>query len=447
MRLLYVLPEFPPDHGGGIAMVYGQLLPELTAAGHRITVLLASREHLDQPRYQWQGVEVFPLQSAALAQAQEQMQAWRHHAFLNQFLPLAWAAWSQAQGLGTFEVVEATDWALLYLPWLVQRRSQPVVVSLHGSCGQVDWHGNPDGRRGEGQLVRLLEIAAMPLADRLIANSTLNAEFWWQQCGVRPQVILPIAVQSAVTAVGNARSQRGLVVARLQNWKGPEVLCRALRELPGQQIDWIGQDTPWHESAISTATHLRRQFPDVVDHQLHLLGRLTPEQVRARIQQAAFVCVPSLWDVFNVTVVEAIAEGVPVVCSNQAGAAMLIKHAETGYLFDPKQPSDLSEAIRRLQRLSASQQGMIASMAQIQALTLMRSDQITSKLVREYFLLGCSFRPRELDLWLAHTINNGIDGCFSGKRSQQRRYVLVRPVIWAIRMLKHVWPWSRSRSN
>ena len=37
MQLLYVLPEFPPDFGGGIATVYGRLLPRLAALGHRVT--------------------------------------------------------------------------------------------------------------------------------------------------------------------------------------------------------------------------------------------------------------------------------------------------------------------------------------------------------------------------------------------------------------------------
>jgi hypothetical protein len=163
---------------------------------------------------------------------------------VNGFLPVTSAAWLQAQQFEQPDLVEVTDWGLLFVPWLVQQRRQPVIVSLHGSCGQVDWHGNPGARSGERQLVRLLESTAMPLADAVIANSTLNAEFWWQECSVRAEVIPPVADQPAPPSAGHARSQRGVVVGRLQNWKGPEVFCKALRLVPNQQVDWIGQVTP-----------------------------------------------------------------------------------------------------------------------------------------------------------------------------------------------------------
>lgn len=437
MRLLYVLPEFPPDFGGGIATVYGQLLPRLAAAGHRITVLLASRERLDQPGYLWQGVEVVPLQSAALVQGQQQMHAWRHHAFLNQFLPVAWAAWSQAQELGAFEVVEATDWALLFLPWLVQRRSQPVVVSLHGSCGQVDWHGNPANRRGEGQLVRLLESSVLPLADGVIANSNLNAEFWWQQCGVRPQVIPPqvgelTGSEVAPTPIGlsqrRPRSGRGVVVGRLQNWKGPEVLCTALRLLPGQQVDWIGQDTDWEESTISTAAHLRRMFPDVVDYQLHLLGMLPVKQVQSKISEAAFLCVPSLWDVFNVTVLEAIAAGTPVICSKHAGAAMLLAHGLTGYLFDPHHAEELVDAISAVETLNATEYNRLTARAKEQTAGLINTDQVASQHLALYRDSMDGFLFRGVSPWLCDALNNGMEPISANRLDQQGRpvYTLLR---------------------
>lgn len=433
MHLLYVLPEFPPDFGGGIATVYGRLLPRLAAQGHRITVLLASRERLDQPGYCWQGVEVVPLQSPQLAQAQEELKAWRHHAFLNHFLPLAWAAWHQAQDLAAFDVVEVTDWALLFLPWLVQQRRQPVMVSLHGSCGQVDWHGNPGARGGEGQLVRLLETAVLPLADGVIANSSLNADFWWQQCGMRAQVIPPLAEDLNESASlpappgGNLmapRSDRGVVVGRLQNWKGPEVLCRALRLLPGQQVDWIGQDTTWEEGCMSTADYLRRGFPDVVDHQLHLLGQLPPHQVRDHISQASFLCVPSFFDVFNITILEAIAVRTPVICSRQAGGSMLLQQEGAGYLFDPDKPEQLAEAMKSLKALTAAQKFDLCESAMAQAISSCEASRVARQATDAYVLSIQNWHPRGGDLWIESVIINGIEVAIPKASMRCRKWIV-----------------------
>ncbi len=350
------------------------------------------------------------------------MTVWKHHAFLNNFLPSAWAAWLQAGQFESPDLVEVTDWGLLFVPWLVQQRRQPVVVSLHGSCGQVDWHGNPDGLMGEGRLVRLLETAILPLADGVIANSTLNAEFWWQQCGVRAQVIPPIAAEPALPAPGQARSQRGLVVARLQNWKGPEVLCRALRLVPNQQVDWIGHDTPWQGSHISTSAHLRQAFPDVLDHQLRLLGKLPVDQVQSRISRAAFLCIPSLWDVFNVTALEAIATGTPVICSTRAGAAMLLAHGQTGYLFDPQQPVELADAIRTVQALKATARQRLTARSREHTAGLTNASQVAGQHQAVYAKVMDGFRSREpspclLDVLMSGAISSGGNSLPDQRRS------------------------------
>jgi glycosyltransferase involved in cell wall biosynthesis len=407
LNLLYILPELPPEFGGGIATVYGQLLPALVEHGHAVTVLLADPAHCDEPSYTWKGVRVESLHGCYHQQALQEMAVWKNHAFLHNFLPAAWAAWLQAAQFEKPDLVEVTDWGLLFVPWLIQQRRHPVVVSMHGSCGQVDWHGNPLGRKGEGHLVRLLEAAILPLADAVIANSNLNAEFWWQQCGIRAKVIAPIASVPAIDIPVDILSQRGVVVGRLQNWKGAELLCHALRQVPSQQVDWIGHDASWEETHISTSAYLRQVFPDVMDHQLHLLGKLPPKQVQARISGAAFLCIPSLWDVFNVTVLEAVAAGTPVLCSMRAGAAMLLEHGRTGYLFDPRQPEELVDAIRSVQALTQAERQRITAQAREHTSELTNSSQVAGQHHLMYTQALDGFQSRESATWLCETLRSG----------------------------------------
>lgn len=439
MNLLYVLPEFPPGFGGGIATVYGRLLPALVDCGHTVTVLLVDRHYCDQPSFTWNGVRVQPLQSCFFKLALRELHGWKYHSFINNFLPLAWSAWLQVGELEQPDLVEVTDWGLLFVPWLVLVRRQPVVVSLHGSCGQVDWYGNPACRHGEGLLVRLLESAILPLADAVIANSSLNAQFWWQQCGVSAEMISPISVGPELPPASPSSSQRGVVVARLQNWKGPQVLCEALRLMPNQHVDWIGQDTPWLESPISTSTHLREVFPDVLDHRLHLLGKLPPDEVQARIAEAAFLCVPSLWDVFNVTVLDAISAGTPVICSTGAGAAMLLTHGRTGYLFDPRQPDELAEAILGVQALTGAERQRLAANAHAQATGLTNASLVSAQHEALYRRVSDGFRSRDPSPWLSDflksaAIASGLPSLQSHPRSAPM--LLRRGLGWVWRRLQ-----------
>jgi hypothetical protein len=57
--------------------------------------------------------------------------------------------------------------------------------------------------------------------------------------------------------------------------------------------------------------------------------------------------VPSLWDTFNFTVVEAMAAAKPVVCSRGAGASWLIEDGVSGFLFDAGDSVSLAAALER----------------------------------------------------------------------------------------------------
>jgi UDP-glucose:(heptosyl)LPS alpha-1,3-glucosyltransferase len=65
---------------------------------------------------------------------------------------------------------------------------------------------------------------------------------------------------------------------------------------------------------------------------------------------AADLCVaPSLEDGFNLPIVEAMACGLPVIASAQAGASELIRDGETGFILpDPQDHSHLAHLIRRI---------------------------------------------------------------------------------------------------
>ena len=83
-------------------------------------------------------------------------------------------------------------------------------------------------------------------------------------------------------------------------------------------------------------------------------GWLPNEELRRRMRGALAVCVPSLaaadGDAEGLPniVLEAMAEGVPVVASRHAGIPEAVTHEETGLLVPPGDPEALAAALRRL---------------------------------------------------------------------------------------------------
>ena len=395
MKLLYILPEYLPDSGGGIITFYGQLLPALVQAGHDVKVLVANHQSLDKPAREIQGVQVEYLKSHFVEKARLGCQ--QFNATLWAFMPIAWGAYEQMHGGEGYDIVEATDWMALYMPWVVSERKARVVVSLHGSTGQVDWYSNPEKRNFDGDIVRLAEATSLGLADAIHANSRLNAQFWESKIHKSIRVIPPVMeIPKRVTQC--EESHRGLVVGRLQNLKGVEVLCRALQGISELEIEWIGGDTQWDET-IKASEFLKKNYSNVYGSKLLWLGQKNYALTQQKLQCARFVVVPSTWDVFNLAAAEAMSHGVPVICSRNAGAEMLIENGVNGFLFDPEKPNDLSECLRKIVKISPHELNVIGENGRRVISERMNKNCILDELQYSYNELVKSPKTFMIDPW------------------------------------------------
>jgi len=83
------------------------------------------------------------------------------------------------------------------------------------------------------------------------------------------------------------------------------------------------------------------------NNQIVWLSQLSKEQLQQEIAGAAAVIVPSLYyDNFPYSVLEAFAQGKPVIGSNLGGIPELVQPENTGWLFDPTRSETLTKAIQ-----------------------------------------------------------------------------------------------------
>ena len=76
-------------------------------------------------------------------------------------------------------------------------------------------------------------------------------------------------------------------------------------------------------------------------------GRQPPPQVYATMQRAAALVVPSLWpETFGLVVIEAFANGLPVIASRIGALPELVEHGRTGLLFTPGDTQALRHTLR-----------------------------------------------------------------------------------------------------
>ena len=367
MRLLLVTPEFPPHSGGGLLRYYANLVPGLARAGCRVTVLVAAPFADEFPGYETDdGVRICAVGREAIDAADRSLAHLSAPAVFRRWLAAGWAAYRWAEGAGAFDLVETTDFGLGFVPFVVGSPGVPVVVRAHGSLGQISIH---EPRRSafdlDAALARLTEATVLPLADDVQTYARTNAREWSARLGREVATVRP-AVPVPPDSAGSQASAAAVIVGRVQAWKGPEVLCGALRRLDDGTcpvVSWIGRDTQSADDGGSLDADLRCRYPDVWGPRVERHGELAFEEVAGLMARARFVIVPSVWDVFNFTAVEAMAAGRVVVCSTGAGAHEIIAHGENGLIATAGSIDSLAEAIRVAAGLSDRERAQMGTAA------------------------------------------------------------------------------------
>ncbi|MFN8020989.1 MAG: glycosyltransferase family 4 protein [Acidimicrobiales bacterium] len=139
------------------------------------------------------------------------------------------------------------------------------------------------------------------------------------------------------------RRPTAVITARLSSEKGHLVLIQALARLRAAgtelQVRCIGNG-PFEQV-------LRRAAADHgVDDLVEWVGVLPPAQVAAALREADVFCLPSFAEGLPVSIMEAMAVGVPVVTTYISGIPELVVDGRTGWMVPAGDDEALAEALR-----------------------------------------------------------------------------------------------------
>jgi glycosyltransferase involved in cell wall biosynthesis len=132
----------------------------------------------------------------------------------------------------------------------------------------------------------------------------------------------------------NERRPRGgaLFVGRLDAESGIGLLLEALELYPGARLEVIGAGP---------------EEPRLRGHaRVRLLGRVGPAEVQERMRAAAYLVMPSLaYEAMPRALVEAFANGLPVLASRLGTLTELVEPGRNGLLFEPGSARDLARRL------------------------------------------------------------------------------------------------------
>lgn len=190
-------------------------------------------------------------------------------------------------------------------------------------------------------------------ADAVISPSRDLARIVQEEWGARPEgvghVPNPYSPPSALLELPPAAPRLPLLyIGQLQMRKGVSDLVEALALLEKQghamSARFVGHPFPSPRANLNMAEWGARLLP-VASGRYAFTGRLTREASLAEFAAAGLVVLPSRWEAFGYTCLEAMAAGRVVIGSAAGGMAEIIEPGVSGLLIPPRSPRTLAATL------------------------------------------------------------------------------------------------------
>jgi len=221
----------------------------------------------------------------------------------------------------------------------------PFIVSCRGSQVQIAPH-NPHRRTFvDGMVATFKRAAAVHCVSDAIKQEAIKlgldpAKAWVIRPAVDPNFFFPAPAER------RADSTLHIVTTGALIWrKGYEYALLAVRRL-------VEQGVPVHFEIIGDGPERQRVLYTLDDLHLHghvhLLGRLSPEAVRDRLQRADVFLLASLSEGIANAALEAMACGLPVVTTDCGGMREAVTDGVEGFVVPVRDPAAMAEALQKL---------------------------------------------------------------------------------------------------
>lgn len=270
--------------------------------------------------------------------------------------------------------------------------SIPCVVQLHSSTRDCNFYNHEDLYSRPLIHREHTEIFTIAMADALLSPSLFLARAIEERFGLQKNTVrvihLPLGKIPNIQMKKSRAQNRILYTGRLERRKGVDVLVKAglllAEDFPDLRIRCIGSDwwypprgKSWRESIEKNLSERGTGIFEFIPHKQR-------EQLWEEYLTATICCVPSLWENFPNTCMEAMACGAPVVASRNGGMAEMIIDGKSGMLCDADDPIALAAALRRVLQMAPEERDVMGREAAKRIRTLCDNETIAREHIEFY---------------------------------------------------------------
>jgi glycosyltransferase involved in cell wall biosynthesis len=378
MHLCFVSREYPPNPMGGIGTYVANMTRILAEAGETVTVL--TQDCPDAPSHGFESPHVSLGGKLRVHYLPFVDKEWRLHPeawnpttealtkrdAIAAFGPVICDALTRLLKTEKLDAIEAPEYEAPLLHFQQLRAALPpdhpwqripTVVHLHSPSHMIFEHDDDPLSTPWVRTRKAHEALSIELADGVCAPSAYLARqvSEWLHLEKGRVSVIPYPIGPLLTCPEGVEpiSGRCLFVGRVEPRKGVfefvEAAAGIARQFPQATFRFVGG--PHHRDGKSggmeTAALLLSRIPEDLRPRFDFAGKVPRETLGAEYAAASFVAVPSRWENYPNTCMEAMSCGRPVLGSDQGGMAEMIEDESEGVIAPGPTRQELVASLKK----------------------------------------------------------------------------------------------------
>ncbi len=338
---------------GGIPGYYKWLSEILVSFGHNVIILTVDEAGTGEDNIEKEnGITRIVLRSSYKKHLDFYSNYFRPGSYsADKWISMGWAMreWLLENHLAFhIDIIETTDFGGAGI-FLVDDNLPPVIVIGHSSAIQICAHSymkNDDHLK----VIRQLETLSFQYCAAIVTHSPMNQQELGKitkrdvQFGRAPW----IAPATPPFSTQNEKIET-LVVSSLQMIKGAAVMAEAVgivaKKDSSFKLHWIGGDSFTAPNEEKVSSYLEKNYPDSWNKHFIWMGEKEHSVALNKIAEASLVILPSCWDTFNYTVIEAVFFEKPIIITENTGASYLFGKEKSMKKIPANAPDELAVAL------------------------------------------------------------------------------------------------------